>query len=172
MASQLPKIMSSRHRSYHKIDKSSSLLGEGPGHLFIASIQSAWDTVPCWTFRLVVSSVGRVAVAIAICATCSRCSSGSGSGIVLVATEATEPGFFSLGLTAKFDVIGGGVSGESVVTGHIRAVLVAAPEPFAAARGISVGRRGAEALLALMVACQQDLEEHGDQEEEAVGEIY
>lgn len=48
-----------------------------------------------------------------------------------------------------------------------RAVLVAAPEGLAAAVGVAVIGRGTETLLTFVVAGEKDLEENGDQEEEA-----
>ena len=59
------------------------------------------------------------------------------------------------------------MAGQGIDATHgFRVVLVAAPESGATTVGVVVGRRGTETLLALMVACEQDLEEDGDQEEE------
>lgn len=46
-------------------------------------------------------------------------------------------------------------------------VLVTAPEGLAATVGVAVSGRGTETLLALVVAGEKDLEEDGNQVEEA-----
>lgn len=60
---------------------------------------------------------------------------------------------------------------QGVVTVCLGVVLVASPEPLAATRGVTVSGRGTETLLALVVAGQEDLEQDGDQEEEAVMDV-
>lgn len=55
---------------------------------------------------------------------------------------------------------------DIILAADLGAVLVAAPEGTTATVRVVVGRRGTEALLALVVASEQDLEEDGDQEEE------
>lgn len=76
--------------------------------------------------------------------------------------------------SVELDITGGRVAREEVVvTAIFRVCLVLPLEPAAATatRTISVtvcGRR-TEALLALVVTGQEELEEDGDQEEEAIG---
>ena len=53
------------------------------------------------------------------------------------------------------------------IRARIGGVLLAAPPLAAAAPSVAVSRGGTEALLALVVAAEKDLEEDGDGEEEA-----
>lgn len=113
---------------------------------------------------LVVTRVGRAIVAVAILG-----ASGTGAvgrGGVLVATEPAEPGLLVLGLgTVQLDVTGGRVTGQSVAA-SVKVVLVAREPVATAAGGVAVGRGGTEALLALVVTGQEDLEKDGDKEQE------
>ena len=113
-----------------------------------------------------VTGIRRATVAIAILRTRGRGTSGGGG--VLLPAPGAEPGLLGLLLSAHLDIGRGGVAGESVhATARLRDILIAAPPLTASAVGVVVGRGGAEALLTLVVAGQQDLEEDGDEEEEA-----
>ena len=114
---------------------------------------------------LVVASVGRVTVSIAILSRGS--SSAIRSSSVLVTAPAAEPALLVLGLGSVLDVGRSGVAWQGVVTVCLGVVLVASPEPLAATRGVAVSGGGTETLLALVVAGQEDLEQDGDEEEEA-----
>lgn len=116
-----------------------------------------------------VASVSRVAVAISS-AICSGGSGTVGSG-VLVPAEAV-PLLLVLRLGTHLDIVRGGVTRKGISgAGGFGVVLVAAPESTTATVGIVVGRRRTEALLALVVAGKQNLEENGDQEEETTGSV-
>jgi len=56
---------------------------------------------------------------------------------------------------------------QGVSASHVGVVLLAAPELAAATPGVIVRGGGTEALLALVVVGESDLERDGDQEEEA-----
>lgn len=123
------------------------------------------DFLRCCIIRhLIIARVGRVTIPIPILRTSSR--GGSSSGI-LVASPATKPAFLGLWLGTKLDVSWGRVARQVVIAILLGVVLGTVPEPFAATRGVGVSGGGAEALLALVVAGQEDLEEDGDEEEEA-----
>lgn len=108
---------------------------------------------------LVVTRIGRVPVAIP-----TRSRRSRRSRLV-----APEPALLSSRcLAVHLNVLRSWVAGESIRT-RLRVVLLAAPPLAAAAPGVAVGWGGAESLLALVVAGEQDLEEDGDGEEEAVG---
>lgn len=118
-----------------------------------------------YTSNLDVASVRRVTVAIA---TGSRGSNRSSGGVLVFAPRA-KPSLLGLGLRAHLDVIGGWVAGQDISAADVGfgVILVAAPEGLAATVGVTVGRGGTETLLALVVAGEKDLEEDGDQVEEA-----
>lgn len=112
-----------------------------------------------------VTSIGRATIAIAILRT--RSSGGIGSVMLLLAPRA-EPVLLGLLLSTQLDISRGGVAGQSIhATTGLGVVLLAAPPLTAGAVGVVVGGGRAEALLALVVAGKEDLEEDGDQEEEA-----
>jgi hypothetical protein len=73
---------------------------------------------------------------------------------------------------AILNFTGSSVSGQHIIsTGVLGRMLVAAPKAAAlraCSVGVVVGRGGTEALLALVVAAEEVLEEDGDKEEEAV----
>jgi hypothetical protein len=78
---------------------------------------------------------------------------------MLLLAPRAEPVLLGLLLSAHLDVNWGGVGGQSVhATTGLGVVLLAAPPLTAGAVGVVVGGRGAEALLALVVAGQEDLE--------------
>lgn len=116
-----------------------------------------------------VASVCRVAVAIAR-AVGNRGRGTVGSG-VLVTAEAV-PLLLVLRLGTHLNVVRSGVAGQGISgAGSFGVVLVAAPEGTTATVSVVVGGRRTEALLALVVASKQDLEENGDQEEETRGSV-
>lgn len=87
---------------------------------------------------------------------------------MLLLAPRAEPVLLGLLLSTELDVGRGGMAGQSVYTPTgLGGVPLAAPPLTAAAVGVVVGRGWAEALLALVVAGQEDLEEDGDEEEEA-----
>jgi hypothetical protein len=87
---------------------------------------------------------------------------------MLLLAPRAEPVLLGLLLSTQLDISRGGVAGQSIhATTGLGVVLLAAPPLTAGAVGVVVGGGRAEALLALVVAGKEDLEEDGDQEEEA-----
>ena len=117
---------------------------------------------------LVVAGVCRVTVARSGCREMLR---------LISATKTIEPTLFLAGRSttsgASLDIVRGRVFGEHVVSVNLLGgSLVATPEASTlSAVGVTVGGRRTEALLASVVTAEKELEEDGDEEEEAISAL-
>jgi hypothetical protein len=87
---------------------------------------------------------------------------------MLLLAPRAEPVLLGLLLSTQLDIGRGGVTRQSIyATTGLGVIPLAAPPLTAGTVGVVVGGGRTEALLALVVAGQEDLEEDRDEEKEA-----